>query len=51
MISAEGYERVIPSADSIDTAVAEYDKYYSVEYQHKYGVLAIEVEYVHDSVR
>jgi len=43
MVSAEGYKKVIPSAQSAEEAAAEYDKYYSTEDQAAYGVLAIEV--------
>jgi len=44
MVRAEGYERVIPSASSNEAAAAEYNRYYSIEDQKKYGVLAIEVK-------
>lgn len=40
---SEGYERVIPSAESAEMAADEYDKFYSAENQATYGVLAIEV--------
>jgi len=46
MVTAEGYERVIPSAESHGAAAAEYDRYYSLEDQKQYGVLAIEVKLV-----
>lgn len=46
MVTAEGCERVIPSADSVEVAVAEYDKYYSISDQRHFGVLAIEVRFV-----
>lgn len=42
MVTAEGYERVMPDASSPTDAAAGYDKYYSSEDQAKYGVLAIE---------
>lgn len=42
MVDTEGYEHVIPSARSLEDAIAEYDKYYSPQDQAKYGVLAIE---------
>jgi ASC-1-like (ASCH) protein len=43
MVTAEDYERVIPSAESAQAAAAEYDKYYLAADQAKYGVLAIEI--------
>lgn len=43
MVTAEGYERVIPSATSANEAAAEYDRYYSIEDQQTYGVIAVEV--------
>ena len=43
MVSAEGYERVIPDAQSPQEAADEYNKYYSSEDQAQYGVLAIEI--------
>jgi ASC-1-like (ASCH) protein len=43
MCRSEGYERVIPSAKSVETAASEYNKFYSAEHQAEYGVLAIEV--------
>lgn len=46
MVTAEGYERVIPSAGSDEAAAAEYDKYYSSADQRTYGVLAIEVRVI-----
>jgi len=46
MVSTEGYERVIPSAGSIEAAAAEYNRYYSPEDQKQYGVLAIEVKLI-----
>jgi len=42
MVTAEGFERVIPYAHSPEEAAAEYDKYYSASDQARYGVLAIE---------
>lgn len=48
MVKNEGYERVIPSASSAEDAAAVYDKYYSVEDQSLFGVLAIEVVYLQD---
>lgn len=43
MIEAEGCTKVIPSATSLQEAADEYNKYYSVDDQAKYGVLAIEI--------
>lgn len=43
MVEAEGYNKVIPSAESAEVAAAEYDRYYSAEDQARYGVLAIEI--------
>ena len=43
MVEAEGFARVIPSAGSAKEAADEYNRYYSIEDQAKYGVLAIEI--------
>lgn len=43
MVTAEGYQRVIPRAENAQAAADEYNKYYSAEDQAAYGVLAIEV--------
>lgn len=43
MVQTEGYEKVIPAAQSAEEAAAEYDKYYSIEDQAQHGVLAIEI--------
>lgn len=43
MVTAEGYERIIPHAKSNHQAAVEYDKYYSKDDQREFGVLAIEV--------
>lgn len=43
MVTAEGYAKVIPSAKDTQEAAAEYNMYYSVTDQAKYGVLAIEI--------
>lgn len=43
MVIKEGFHVVIPSANSAEEAVSEYDKYYSLDDQQQYGVLAIEV--------
>lgn len=44
MVTAEGYEKVIPHARSAQEAADEYNMYYSAEDQATYGVLAIEVK-------
>ncbi len=46
MVQAEGYAQVIPSAASAREAAAEYDKYYSLDDQERYGVLAIQIAVV-----
>jgi len=46
MVSAEGYQRVIPSAGSPQEAADEYNRFYSAEDQSKYGVLAIEIKFL-----
>lgn len=46
MVTAEGYERVMPSASSAEEAAAKYDRFYSKSDQEKYGVLAIEFKLV-----
>ncbi len=43
MVTAEGYERVIPYATSAEEAADEYNTYYSAQDQEAYGVLAIEI--------
>ncbi len=42
MVTAEGFQQVIPHATTAEEAAAGYDKYYSAEDQATYGVLAIE---------
>lgn len=42
MVTAEGFESVIPYVNSPEEAAFEYDKYYTHEHQARYGVLAIE---------
>lgn len=44
MVTAEGFERVIPGADSAEAAASEYEKYYSPREQAEFGVLAVEVK-------
>lgn len=46
MVSAEGFQKVIPQAATAQEAADEYDKYYPAEDQAQYGVLAIEVKLV-----
>ena len=46
MVTAEGYEQVIPSATSAEEAAAEYDRYYSAQDQQTYGVIAVQVRIV-----
>ncbi len=46
MVTAEGFEKVIPYAQSPEQAALEYDKFYSAEDQAKYGVLAIEFKFL-----
>lgn len=51
MVTAEGFERVIPYAKTNEEAAAEYDKYYSKEDQAKYGVLAVEVRLISPDIK
>lgn len=46
MVNAEGYEKVIPGAQDAQEAADEYNKYYSVEDQSRFGVLAIEIRLI-----
>lgn len=46
MLKSEGYKRVIPYADSVEEAAAEFNRLYSTDEQAEYGVLAIESELV-----
>lgn len=46
MVTAEGFEKVIPFAKTAQEAASEYNKYYSAEDQAKYGVLAIEIKVI-----
>jgi ASC-1-like (ASCH) protein len=46
MVIAEGFRRVIPSAQTAEVAAGEYNKFYSPADQAKYGVLAIEIALV-----
>jgi ASC-1-like (ASCH) protein len=45
MVTAEGYQQVIPSARSAEEAAAVYNQYYSKEDQERYGVLGIEISH------
>jgi ASC-1-like (ASCH) protein len=45
MVTNEGFKQVIPNAASAQEAADEYNKYYSLEDQKRYGVLAIEVRF------
>jgi ASC-1-like (ASCH) protein len=47
MTTAEGFKNVIPSAMSARDAADEYNKYYSIEDQTTYGVLAVEIKLLH----
>ncbi len=46
MVSAEGYKRVIPLAKSACEAADIYNRYYSLQDQRDYGVLAIEISVI-----
>jgi ASC-1-like (ASCH) protein len=46
MMLAEDYKKVIPFAFNPAVAVNEYNKYYSLDDQQKYGVIAIEIEFI-----
>lgn len=46
MVRTEGFQKVIPPAKDAEEAAEEYDKYYSHEEQVKYGVLAIQIQYL-----
>ena len=46
MIQAEGWQNVIPNAGSDKVAAETYNRYYSIEDQKKFGVLAVEVKLV-----
>ena len=43
MMRTENYKLLIPSAVSAEAAAKVYKKYYSMDNQEKYGVLAIEI--------
>ncbi len=44
MITAEGWQRVIPNAASPQDVANEYNTYYSAEDQQQHGVLAIQIQ-------
>ncbi len=46
MVKEEDYKRIGPLAYSPEEVIESYDKYYSVEDQAQYGVLAIEIKLV-----
>lgn len=46
MVKAEGYKQVAARPASEEDTIAGYEKFYSVEDQAKYGVLAIEVKVI-----
>lgn len=46
MVKAEGFKRVMPDAKDDEEAARGYDLYYSPEEQAKYGVLAIELQFI-----
>ncbi len=46
MTTAEGFKRVIPEANTALEAANEYNKYYPLADQEKYGVLAIQISYI-----
>lgn len=49
MLQGEGYKKVIPYAENIEEAAAEFNRYYSTDEQQQYGVLAIESALVDNS--
>lgn len=51
MVTAEGYERVMPRAASAEEAAAGYDTYYSKEEQEQFGILAIEFKLVEPTLK
>ncbi len=46
MVSTEGYKRVIPLAKTAHEAADIYNRYYSLQDQRDYGVLAIEISVI-----
>lgn len=48
MIEAEGIEKVIPDANSVEEAVAVYYKFYTKEKEAEHGVVALEVKNAFD---
>ena len=49
MVKTENYKLIIPSAVSAESAAEVYNKYYSMDDQKKYGVLAIEIVHLFGS--
>ncbi|MDK2899292.1 MAG: hypothetical protein PWQ10_479 [Patescibacteria group bacterium] len=47
MTTSEDFRKVIPNAKSAQQASQEYNKYYSDDDQAKFGVLAIEIIFLH----
>lgn len=45
-LETEGIDKCLPGINDMDTALSVYYKYYSVEDEKKYGVIAIEIELV-----
>lgn len=46
MLSQIGYQKVVPRAESVEQAIAEYAKYYSPMDEDKYGVVAVHVRMI-----
>lgn len=46
MLLNVGFNKVIPNAKDLDEACDEYERYYSSDDEHKYGVLAISFQVV-----
>jgi ASC-1-like (ASCH) protein len=47
LTTSEDFKKVIPYAKTAKQAADEYNRFYSNEDQAKYGVLAIEIKYLH----
>lgn len=45
LLASESLSSILPGIDKIDDGIAIYSKYYSIDIQHQYGVLAL---YLHD---
>lgn len=46
MLVAKGFERIIPSANSLEEASDEYRRYYSSDDENEYGVLGISFQVI-----